>query len=87
MAVLDSVFLLGESREHPTHVGGLQLFRLPEGAEQVYVSEFYRELPAADQPIQFPTAAAGVGAACAGRGWHRDQACLTRQYAGVRASR
>lgn len=44
MAVTDSVFLLAESREHPTHVAGLQLFRPPEGAEPAYVSRFYREL-------------------------------------------
>lgn len=44
MAVTDAVFLLAESREHPTHVAGLQLFRPPEGAEPTFVSEFYREL-------------------------------------------
>jgi WS/DGAT/MGAT family acyltransferase len=44
MAVTDAIFLLGESREHPTHVGGLQLFRLPDGAGPEYLSDFYRRL-------------------------------------------
>jgi diacylglycerol O-acyltransferase / wax synthase len=44
MAVTDAIFLIGESREHPTHVGGLQLFQLPDGAGPEYVSEFYRKL-------------------------------------------
>ena len=29
---VDSMFLLGESREHPMHVAGLQLFEPPEDA-------------------------------------------------------
>lgn len=29
IAPLDSMFLLGESREHPMHVAGLQLFEPP----------------------------------------------------------
>ncbi|MFC9517899.1 wax ester/triacylglycerol synthase family O-acyltransferase [Nocardiaceae bacterium NPDC056970] len=33
MSPADSVFLLGESREHPLHVGGLVLLQPPEGAE------------------------------------------------------
>lgn len=32
MSPLDSVFLVGESRDHPMHVGGLQVFQPPEGA-------------------------------------------------------
>ncbi|GAB2993316.1 wax ester/triacylglycerol synthase family O-acyltransferase [Amycolatopsis acidiphila] len=32
MPITDSMFLLVESREHPMHVGGLQLFRKPDGA-------------------------------------------------------
>ncbi|MET0766141.1 MAG: wax ester/triacylglycerol synthase domain-containing protein, partial [Aeromicrobium sp.] len=35
----DSMFLLAESREHPMHVGGLQLFIPPEGAGPEYVRE------------------------------------------------
>ncbi|PBC39122.1 wax ester/triacylglycerol synthase family O-acyltransferase [Rhodococcus sp. ACS1] len=33
MSPLDSMFLLGESREHPLHVGGVQIFQPPEGAD------------------------------------------------------
>ncbi|QNG20207.1 wax ester/triacylglycerol synthase family O-acyltransferase [Rhodococcus triatomae] len=32
MSPLDSMFLIGESREHPMHVGGVQVFQPPEGA-------------------------------------------------------
>ncbi|GLW95749.1 WS/DGAT/MGAT family O-acyltransferase [Actinokineospora globicatena] len=48
MPVTESMFLLGESREHPLHVGGLQLFELPEGAGPDYVGELHRALLAAD---------------------------------------
>lgn len=33
MSPLDSMFLLGESPEHPMHVGGVQIFQPPEGAD------------------------------------------------------
>ncbi|MFC4605463.1 WS/DGAT/MGAT family O-acyltransferase [Rhodococcus kronopolitis] len=33
MSPADSMFLLGESREHPMHVGGLALFDPPEGGD------------------------------------------------------
>ncbi|MEU4391770.1 wax ester/triacylglycerol synthase family O-acyltransferase [Kribbella sp. NPDC023855] len=49
---LDAMFLLGETREQPMHVGGLMLFELPEGPrDQVfpdgtrdYVSRLYQEI-------------------------------------------
>ena len=49
---LDAMFLLGETREQPMHVGGLMLFELPDGArDQVfpdgtrdYVSRIYSEI-------------------------------------------
>ncbi|HEX6353694.1 wax ester/triacylglycerol synthase family O-acyltransferase [Actinophytocola sp.] len=44
MPVTDSMFLLAESREHPMHVGGLQLFELPEGAGPDYVNDFHKQL-------------------------------------------
>jgi WS/DGAT/MGAT family acyltransferase len=44
MPVTDSMFLLAESRERPMHVGGLQLFELPDGAGPDYVSDFHRQL-------------------------------------------
>ncbi|MET0900035.1 MAG: wax ester/triacylglycerol synthase family O-acyltransferase [Mycobacterium sp.] len=40
----DAIFLLGESREHPMHVGGLQLYTPPEGAGEGYVRELYQSM-------------------------------------------
>ncbi|BBZ02297.1 diacylglycerol O-acyltransferase [Mycolicibacterium chitae] len=40
----DLIFLLGESREHPMHVGGLSLYELPDGAGPDFVRELYEEL-------------------------------------------
>lgn len=42
----DAIFLLGESREHPMHVGGLQLFQPPEGAGPEYLRELSDQLRA-----------------------------------------
>jgi WS/DGAT/MGAT family acyltransferase len=44
MPVTDSMFLLAESREHPMHVGGLQVFELPDGAGPDYVADTHRAL-------------------------------------------
>ncbi|SFO95144.1 acyltransferase, WS/DGAT/MGAT [Amycolatopsis arida] len=44
MPVTDSMFLLVETREHPMHVGGLQLFEKPEGAGPEYLGELRRDL-------------------------------------------
>ena len=41
---IDSVFLLGESREHPMHVAGLELFVPPEGSGPDYAREVYENL-------------------------------------------
>ncbi|MFZ0832680.1 MAG: wax ester/triacylglycerol synthase family O-acyltransferase, partial [Mycobacterium sp.] len=41
---LDNIFLLGESREHPMHVGGLQLFEPPEDAGPEFVREAYEAM-------------------------------------------
>jgi diacylglycerol O-acyltransferase len=55
---LDAMFLLGETREQPMHVGGLMLFELPEGAgrdhvfpegSRDYVSQLYHDMVAAQQ--------------------------------------
>jgi diacylglycerol O-acyltransferase len=55
---LDAMFLLGESREQPMHVGGLMLFELPEGAgrdhvfperSRDYVPGLYHEMVGAQQ--------------------------------------
>ena len=41
---VDSMFLLGESREHPMHVAGLQLFKPPDGAGPEFIRDLYQEL-------------------------------------------
>lgn len=38
-----SLFIVPESRDQPMHVGGLQLFRPPEGAGPDYLSDLYHE--------------------------------------------
>jgi diacylglycerol O-acyltransferase / wax synthase len=38
---MDSMFLIGETREHPMHVGGLQLFTPPDGAGPDFIPEIY----------------------------------------------
>lgn len=40
----DNIFLLGESREHPMHVGGLQLFVPPDDAGPDFVREAYEAM-------------------------------------------
>jgi len=47
----DAIFLLAETREHPMHVGGLQLFEPPEGAGPEFAQETYQAL-AANQDFQ-----------------------------------
>ncbi|HTX98189.1 MAG TPA: wax ester/triacylglycerol synthase family O-acyltransferase [Mycobacterium sp.] len=44
---LDSMFLLAESREHPLHVAGLQLFTPPEGAGPRFAQRTYDAMRAA----------------------------------------
>ncbi|TCC11087.1 WS/DGAT/MGAT family O-acyltransferase [Kribbella soli] len=55
---LDAMFLGGESREQPMHVGGLMLFELPEGAgrdhvfpesSRDFVSRLYQDMVAAPE--------------------------------------
>ncbi|OBF22772.1 WS/DGAT/MGAT family O-acyltransferase [Mycobacterium kubicae] len=40
----DSMFLVGESREHPMHVGSLQLFQPPEDVGPEFVTEAYESM-------------------------------------------
>ncbi|HET8642107.1 MAG TPA: wax ester/triacylglycerol synthase family O-acyltransferase [Pseudonocardiaceae bacterium] len=44
MSPTDSLFLIAEKRENPMHVGGLQLFSLPEGCGPDYVNEAYHRM-------------------------------------------
>ncbi len=48
MPPTDSIFLLAESREHPMHVGGLQLFIPPENAGPDYVRDLVAVFKASD---------------------------------------
>ena len=41
MSPTSSMFLLGESREHPMHVGGLHLFEPPPGADAIDVRSMF----------------------------------------------
>ncbi|MEV0550157.1 wax ester/triacylglycerol synthase family O-acyltransferase [Nocardia salmonicida] len=51
IAPLDALFLLAESREHPMHVGSLQLFEPPEDAGPEYLREF-RDTLLADKNVR-----------------------------------
>lgn len=44
IAPMDAAFLIQEAREHPMHVGGLQLYHTPTGVDEDYVGNLYREL-------------------------------------------
>jgi len=44
MSPTDSMFLIGESREHPFHVGGLQLFEPPAGAGIEFIRSAYETM-------------------------------------------
>src|SRR3954471_11068484 len=49
MAPTDSLFIIPESREQPMHVGSLQLFDLPDGADRSLIRETYEaQLTATD---------------------------------------
>ena len=41
---VDSMFLLAESREHPMHVAGLQLFQPPEGSGPEFLRDMYQDV-------------------------------------------
>lgn len=41
---MDGMFLAGESREHPMHVGGLHVYKKPAGAGPEFVSQLYAKL-------------------------------------------
>ncbi|ORB74956.1 WS/DGAT/MGAT family O-acyltransferase [Mycobacterium scrofulaceum] len=74
MMPTDAIFLLGESREHPMHVGGLQLFELPNGAGRGFVRELYDRLVEQDdfQPTFRKHPATFVGG-IANLGWSYDK--------------
>ncbi|MBC2894578.1 wax ester/triacylglycerol synthase family O-acyltransferase [Rhodococcus sp. 4CII] len=49
MSPTDSMFLLGESREHPMHVGGLAIFTPPDGADAAEVGAMFAAAAASDE--------------------------------------
>ncbi len=48
MSPQDAAFLLPETREQPMHVGGLQLFRRPQGEGRDYLTDMYQQLLAVE---------------------------------------
>ena len=48
MSPADSLFLMVETREHPMHVGGLQLFVPPDGADAHDVRQTFQEMIGAE---------------------------------------
>src|SRR3954454_21784111 len=48
MSPVDSIFLMVETREHPMHVGGLQLFVPPDGADATDMREIFGRMIGAD---------------------------------------
>jgi WS/DGAT/MGAT family acyltransferase len=51
MSFRDSMFLLAESRERPTHVGSLMLFDRPEGAGEDFLGDLHRSLVSGDVEV------------------------------------
>jgi diacylglycerol O-acyltransferase len=51
MSFRDSMFLLAESRERPTHVGSLMLFDRPEGAGEDFLGDLHRKLVSGDVEV------------------------------------
>ena len=70
MPVTESMFLLAESREHPMHVGGLQLFVPPEDAGDDFGQQMYDRFVAQTEVYKLfrkrPGSAGGGGAAARG---------------------
>ncbi len=80
MLPTDSIFLLGESREHPMHVGGLQLFRPPPDAGPNFVSEILERFHEADEvsPLFLRRPADPVGTL--GYTWWKQDATFDFDY-------
>ena len=49
MSPADSLFLMAETREHPMHVGGLQLFVPPDGADANDVRQIFQQMISVDE--------------------------------------
>jgi diacylglycerol O-acyltransferase len=74
MPPTDSLFLMTESREHPMHVGGLQLFEPPEGADAMDVRAMFDAAIARDEPSALFRKRPRRSVLTAGQwGWERDE--------------
>ncbi|MDT4892623.1 MAG: diacylglycerol O-acyltransferase / wax synthase [Pseudonocardiales bacterium] len=75
MSPTDSMFLLAESREHPMHVGGLQLFVPPDGATALDVRAMFDDAIKADEVAPLFQKRARRSITSLGQwGWEPDQA-------------
>jgi len=74
MTPTDAIFLIGESREHPMHVGGLQLYQRPPGTTRSFVRHFYDELVAQrDFQPTFRKRPAALAGGLANLAWTEDK--------------
>ena len=64
MPVTDAMFLWGESREMPMHIGGINLYTLPEGVDE---TEWLNDQLALLRQSE------GLRLACCRFGGHRDR--------------
>lgn len=82
MPPTDSMYLLAESREHPMHVGCLQLFVPPEGAGEQWVRDMVTSLYETDQseisPVFRKRPASPVNSL--GNTWWADEAEVDLHY-------
>lgn len=73
MSPTSSIFLLAETREHPMHVGGLQLFRPPEGADVLDVRAMFDAAVATGEAAPLFRKRARRSLTSLGQwGWERD---------------
>ncbi|HEV7193904.1 MAG TPA: wax ester/triacylglycerol synthase family O-acyltransferase [Jatrophihabitantaceae bacterium] len=74
MSPTDAVFLLAESREHPMHVGGLQLFQPPEGMDALDVRTMLDEAMIGEEVAPLFRKRARRSITSLGQwGWEQDQ--------------
>jgi diacylglycerol O-acyltransferase / wax synthase len=74
MSPIDALFLLAESREHPMHVGGLQLFQPPDGATAMDVRALFDAAIIEDEPAPMFRKRARRSITTLGQwGWEQDE--------------
>lgn len=73
MSPVDALFVAAESREHPLHVGALQLFQPPGGAGRAFVRETHRAmLECQDIAPLFRKRPSSLHGSIANVGWSTD---------------